>query len=114
MHLHGHNFWVLSEGPGDWDGTIINKQNPQRRYVQILQPGYFEFPTSKTPSHLVIEYNADNPGVWPLVSKSIPPELEAAQWAFSRVALASCTYAFPSFKSSYLVLLDGIQALTSF
>ena len=38
-----------------------NPANPQRRDVQILQPG-----SAANPSHLVIEFNADNPGVWPL------------------------------------------------
>lgn len=60
MHLHGHNFWVIHEGPGAWDGTTVNPSNPPRRDVQILQPG-----SATAPSHLVIEYNTDNPGVWP-------------------------------------------------
>ena len=55
MHLHGHNMYVLNEGPGTWDGTVINAQNPQRRDVQILQPrGY-----------IAIQIDAENPGVWP-------------------------------------------------
>jgi Multicopper oxidase len=34
MHFHGHNMFVLHEGPTlDWDGTITNPNNPQRRYV---------------------------------------------------------------------------------
>ena len=58
MHLHGHNFNVLAEGTGTtWDGTITHVQNTQRRDVQLLQPG---------PSYLVLQYNTDNPGVWPL------------------------------------------------
>ena len=56
MHLHGHNFFVLAEGKGTWDGTITHGQNPQRRDVQIVQPG---------PSYLVLQYDTDNPGVWP-------------------------------------------------
>lgn len=56
MHLHGHNFNVLAEGPGTWDGTIAHIQNTQRRDVQLVQPGGF----------IVIQYNTDNPGVWPL------------------------------------------------
>ena len=62
MHLHGHNFNVLSEGPGTWDGTINHIENTQRRDVQLLQPGS---PLPGAPSHLVIQYNTDNPGVWP-------------------------------------------------
>ncbi|SPJ73224.1 related to laccase precursor [Fusarium torulosum] len=56
MHLHGFNMYVLHEGPGSWDGTIINKHNPQRRdVVQVRGNG-----------HLVIQFDAgDNPGVWP-------------------------------------------------
>ncbi|MCJ1234289.1 hypothetical protein MMC14_002248 [Varicellaria rhodocarpa] len=60
MHLHGHNFWVLSSGPGDWDGTVTNPSNPQRRDVNMIEAG-----SASAPSHLVIEYNTDNPGVWP-------------------------------------------------
>ena len=56
MHLHGHNFNVLAEGTGAWDGTIAHIQNTQRRDVQLLQPNGF----------IVIQYNTDNPGVWPL------------------------------------------------
>ncbi|KAI2624506.1 multicopper oxidase [Xylaria nigripes] len=55
MHLHGHNFQVIAEGPGPWDGkTIINPKNPLRRDTHI-QPRY---------GHLVIQFTADNPGVW--------------------------------------------------
>jgi FtsP/CotA-like multicopper oxidase with cupredoxin domain len=60
MHLHGHNFWVLAEGLGPWDGTVTNPQNPQRRDVQLLQG------TPDSPGYLVIQIDADNPGVWPL------------------------------------------------
>lgn len=56
MHLHGHNMYVLHEGPGTWDGqTIINAQNPTRRDVQMLRPN----------GHIVLQIDADNPGVWP-------------------------------------------------
>lgn len=61
MHMHGHNFWVVAEGTGVWDGTVTRPKNPQRRDVQMLQPG-----SADTPGYIVIEFNADNPGVWPL------------------------------------------------
>lgn len=61
MHLHGRaEFWVLAEGYGNWDGTIINPENPQRRDGQQLAPG-----TPEVPSFIVIQWKADNPGVWP-------------------------------------------------
>ncbi|KAI1080024.1 putative multicopper oxidase [Whalleya microplaca] len=130
MHLHGHNFWVLQEGPCSdnetifpkgqpkssrvfspgqlssifgglpdwfrmpriydpplyhsirmrlfnstkraqpsytngirignygtcWDGSIVNPTNPQLRDVHMLLPGSF----------VVIQWNQDNPGIWPL------------------------------------------------
>ena len=48
--------YILSEGLGEWDGTTVtNAANPQRRDVQMLQPG----------GYLVVQIDADNPGVWP-------------------------------------------------
>ena len=62
IHLHGTpDFWVLAEGWGEWDGTIINPTNPQRRDGQQLSPG-----TPERPSFIVIQWETDNPGVWPL------------------------------------------------
>ena len=61
MHLHGHNFWVLAAGRGTWDGKITNPSNPQRRDTQIVQPG-----TVESPGYIVLEFEANNPGVWPL------------------------------------------------
>ncbi|KAF6223198.1 hypothetical protein HO133_000040 [Letharia lupina] len=60
MHLHGHNFNVLAEGVGTWDGTITHQHNTQRRDVQLVQPG-----TASAPGYLVLQYDTDNPGVWP-------------------------------------------------
>lgn len=65
MHLHGHNFWVLAEGQGFWDGTVTNPTNPQRRDVQLLRNADATTPLTK-PGYLVLEFNADNPGVWPM------------------------------------------------
>ncbi|KAH8790649.1 Cupredoxin [Hyaloscypha finlandica] len=56
MHMHGHNFFILAAGPGEWDGsTIINPLNPIRRDT-LLIPAY---------SYTVIQFEADNPGAWP-------------------------------------------------
>lgn len=62
MHLHGHNMYVLAVGTGTWDGTIVNPSSPQRRDVMLLPNA----PSTTEPSYLVIQYEADNPGVWPL------------------------------------------------
>ncbi|KAF7557463.1 hypothetical protein G7Z17_g672 [Cylindrodendrum hubeiense] len=56
MHLHGFNMYILSEGEGEWDGTIINQNNPQRRdVIQVRSNG-----------HVVVQFDAaGNPGMWP-------------------------------------------------
>lgn len=62
MHLHGHaDFWILDEGMGRWDGKIIQGHNPQRRDSAQMRMGFPE-----NPSYLVIQFEADNPGVWSL------------------------------------------------
>lgn len=61
MHLHGHNFWVLAEGYGTWNGSITNPSNPQRRDTHLMAPGSLD-----NPSYVVLEWEQDNPGVWPL------------------------------------------------
>jgi FtsP/CotA-like multicopper oxidase with cupredoxin domain len=61
MHMHGHNMYVLATGTGTWDGTITNGQNPQRRDVQLLPSAV----TDTEPGYIVIQIDADNPGVWP-------------------------------------------------
>lgn len=53
--------YILAEGYGSWDGTVVNPNNPQRRDVQVL-------PNSKSPdnpAYIVVQFDADNPGVWP-------------------------------------------------
>jgi hypothetical protein len=59
--LHGHNFAVLAEGFGAWDGVVTNPTNPQTRDVQVLRSA-----TPTQNSYIVIEWANDNPGVWPL------------------------------------------------
>nr|POF06253.1 oxidoreductase ops5 [Quercus suber] len=61
MHIHGHNMYILAMGTGIWDGKVVNPHNPQRRDVQVL-PGAAS-PT--VPGYIVIQIDADNPGVWP-------------------------------------------------
>ncbi|KAL9620603.1 MAG: hypothetical protein Q9160_004857 [Pyrenula sp. 1 TL-2023] len=61
MHLHGHNFNVLAEGVGDWDGTIVNPNNTQRRDVQLVRGS-----VNGAPGFIVLQWKQDNPGVWPL------------------------------------------------
>ncbi|QIW99529.1 hypothetical protein AMS68_005047 [Peltaster fructicola] len=62
MHLHGHNYDILAEGFGTWNGDITRPQNPQRRDVHILQNAQ----DANTPAYMVLQIDADNPGSWPL------------------------------------------------
>ncbi|RMZ88167.1 hypothetical protein DV736_g4611, partial [Chaetothyriales sp. CBS 134916] len=55
MHIHGHNWFVLNEGLGSWDGTTVRPSNPARRDVQLLQPN----------GYIALQIEADNPGIWP-------------------------------------------------
>ncbi|KAI4862115.1 putative multicopper oxidase [Hypoxylon rubiginosum] len=56
MHLHGHDYQVLSAGPGPWDGSLdADASNALRRDTHILPPN----------GHLVVQFETDNPGVWP-------------------------------------------------
>lgn len=61
MHMHGHDFWVLAEGAGAWDGVITRPNNPQRRDTQMVGAG-----TPDKPAYIVLEVEANNAGVWPL------------------------------------------------
>lgn len=54
IHLHGHDFWVLSQGSGAWDGKTLSLKNPPRRDTATLPAG----------GHLVLAFPADNPGAW--------------------------------------------------
>jgi FtsP/CotA-like multicopper oxidase with cupredoxin domain len=38
MHLHGHDMFLLHEGPGVWNGSITRASNPMRRSVLLHSP----------------------------------------------------------------------------
>lgn len=56
IHLHGHDFYIVGEGPGAWDGTVgsLTLNNPTRR----------DTTTMPVNGHLVLAFPADNPGTW--------------------------------------------------
>lgn len=53
IHLHGHDFSILAQGKGLWNGSM-NTQNPPRRDTAML-PGT---------GYLVIAFETNNPGAW--------------------------------------------------
>lgn len=65
MHLHGHDFHMLAEGFGEWDGSVVNAANTQRRDVHLLQNARNDTGVVE-PSYMVLQFVQDNPGVWPL------------------------------------------------
>lgn len=67
MHMHGHNMYVLSAGTGYWNGVVTNSHNPQRRDVQLLPNAV----SDTEPGYIVVQIDADNPGVWPFHCKCI-------------------------------------------
>lgn len=56
IHLHGHDFFVLGSGAGQFDSStaVLNFANPPRRDTSIL-PGQ---------GWLLISFPANNPGIW--------------------------------------------------
>ncbi|KAH6874866.1 multicopper oxidase [Thelonectria olida] len=55
IHLHGHDFYVLAQGSGEYtEHTPLDLTNPPRRDTALL-PG---------PGHLVMAWKTDNPGAW--------------------------------------------------
>jgi FtsP/CotA-like multicopper oxidase with cupredoxin domain len=65
LHIHGHDFQVLAEGYGVWDGIITNPSNPQRRDVQQNGGAVPTGPNSYNNYYTVFQWTQDNPGVWP-------------------------------------------------
>ncbi|KAI4629445.1 uncharacterized protein J4E87_003709 [Alternaria ethzedia] len=65
MHLHGHDYHILAEGFGEWDGVVTNPENTLRRDVHQMQNARNTTGTVE-PSYLVLQFAQDNPGAWPL------------------------------------------------
>ncbi|KAJ5894471.1 hypothetical protein N7495_006162 [Penicillium taxi] len=53
IHLHGHDFSILAQGNGIWNGSMIT-QNPPRRDTAMLPPSGW----------LLLAWKTDNPGAW--------------------------------------------------
>ncbi|KAH8649877.1 Cupredoxin [Xylariales sp. PMI_506] len=54
IHLHGHDFFILSQGTGTFSQDSINLTNPPRRDTAML-PGQ---------GYLALAFKTDNPGAW--------------------------------------------------
>jgi FtsP/CotA-like multicopper oxidase with cupredoxin domain len=55
IHLHGHDFYVIAQGTGEYtDDVTLKLDNPPRRDTAML-------PAS---GYLVLAFETDNPGAW--------------------------------------------------
>jgi hypothetical protein len=54
MHLHGHDFYVLGSGIGNFTVENLNYDNPIRRDTAMLPAGGW----------LAVAFKTDNPGAW--------------------------------------------------
>jgi FtsP/CotA-like multicopper oxidase with cupredoxin domain len=61
IHLHGHDFWVISFGKGDGTGASYNSTNPLRRDTHSVEGNNG---TPGAGGYMVIAFQADNPGAW--------------------------------------------------
>jgi hypothetical protein len=104
---------ILNSGFGDADEkTIIRPDNPQRRDVMIMPPG-----SEANPSYLVIQWDADNPGVWPLRKRTPSfPSLHLLTDHFQTVISAgiaawvlqsTCSRLLPRSPRAWVVLRAG-------
>jgi len=61
MHLHGYKFWVLQEAAPD-----AGDYNAANADLNLVNPLYRDVATVNPNSFLVIQFVADNPGLWML------------------------------------------------
>jgi FtsP/CotA-like multicopper oxidase with cupredoxin domain len=61
VHLHGHDFWVLSTGTGDGSNAQLNLNNPIRRDTHSVAGNNG---TPGAGGYMIIAFKADNPGAW--------------------------------------------------
>lgn len=54
FHLHGHDYFVLAQGPGNYTGQALNLNNPIRRDTATVPMN----------GHMVMAFKVDNPGSW--------------------------------------------------
>jgi FtsP/CotA-like multicopper oxidase with cupredoxin domain len=65
MHLHGHDFSLLGQGPGVFNESMVNTLNfvnPMRRDTAMLKGALN--PAVGVPGYTVIGFETDNPGAW--------------------------------------------------
>ncbi|KAF2492158.1 hypothetical protein BU16DRAFT_105279 [Lophium mytilinum] len=68
IHLHGHDFYVLGQGSGQWGGDVstLSLTNPIRRDTATLPAN----------GYLILAFESDNPGAW-LMHCHIPFHISA-------------------------------------
>jgi FtsP/CotA-like multicopper oxidase with cupredoxin domain len=54
IHLHGHDYWVIAQGTGNYTTATLNWDNAVRRDTATLPAG----------GYLILAFKTDNPGTW--------------------------------------------------
>ena len=69
-HLHGHKFWAVGQGRGEWTGSeeqldsLASGTDPVLRDTVTLIPDEVTVDPVKGCGWVVIRFVADNPGAW--------------------------------------------------
>lgn len=65
IHLHGHDFFVLAQGPGLYNPSVVlNTVNPPRRDTALMPYNVNPLNGAISGGHLVLAFLTDNPGAW--------------------------------------------------
>lgn len=98
--------YVLAEGFGEWDNTVTNPGNPQRRDTVWVQAAK----DKDTPAYVVLQFDQDNPGVWPFHCTYYLPPLDLSS---PRPLLPSSIASFDLlFTHLYLLLPSSVSCVS--
>jgi len=62
MHLHGHKFWILGSGEGDFPYSSV--QDVPSSLINLEDPPYRDTVELPASGWAIIRYVSDNPGAW--------------------------------------------------
>jgi len=66
FHLHGHKFWVLAQGDGDYKNTTVLDPNPIFRDTVAVRMSTSNGANAEGYGFTLIRFITDNPGAWAL------------------------------------------------
>ena len=66
FHLHGQHFYVIGSGPGRIDSGEALYNGSLDQYLNWKNPRHGDTATLPQDGWVLLRFNADNPGVWPM------------------------------------------------